>query len=107
LDRKTKQMLTVHAQHHPKAGIDRSYVPRKQGGRGQMHLEEAYAILVMKLMEYVDSKEDPLTQIISTHQDNKLNSWKPRERNTTRKKTNKGHRSKEDKINKERKKMHS
>jgi len=53
LDRKT-------AQHHPKARIDRSYVPRKQGGRGQMHLEEAYVTEVMKLMEYVESKEDPL-----------------------------------------------
>jgi hypothetical protein len=67
-------MLTVHAQHHPKAGIDRSYVPRKQGEKGQMHLEEAYVSEVMKLMEYVYSKEDPLIQIIRTHQHNKLNN---------------------------------
>jgi hypothetical protein len=29
LDRKTRRMLTVHGQHHPKADIDRLYIPRK------------------------------------------------------------------------------
>jgi hypothetical protein len=32
LDRKTRKMLTIHGQHHPRADIDRSYVPRKDGG---------------------------------------------------------------------------
>ena len=67
-------MLTVHAQHLPKAGIDRSYVPRKQGGRGQIRLEEADIVEVTKLMKYVDSEEDLLIQIIRTHQHNKLNN---------------------------------
>jgi hypothetical protein len=44
------------------------YVPRKQGGSGLMHLEEAYIIEITKLMEYVDSTEDPLIQIVRTHQ---------------------------------------
>jgi hypothetical protein len=43
LDRKTRKLLTTHGQHHPKADIDCLYVPRKQGGRSLMHLEEAYA----------------------------------------------------------------
>jgi hypothetical protein len=67
-------MLTVHAQHLPKISIDRSYVPRKQGGRGWMRLEEAYVVEVTKLMEYIDSKEDRLTQIVRTHQLKKLNN---------------------------------
>ena len=33
LDRKTRKLLTIHGQHHPKADVDRLYVPRKQGGR--------------------------------------------------------------------------
>jgi hypothetical protein len=33
LDRKTRKMLTIHGQHHPKADIDRLYIPRKYGGR--------------------------------------------------------------------------
>jgi hypothetical protein len=32
-----------------------------------MHLEEAYLAEVTKLVEYVDSKEDPLMQIITKH----------------------------------------
>ena len=29
LDRKTRKLLTIHGQHHPKADVDRLYVPRK------------------------------------------------------------------------------
>jgi predicted short-subunit dehydrogenase-like oxidoreductase (DUF2520 family) len=36
LDRKTRKLLTIHGQHHPKADVDRLHVPRKQGGRGLM-----------------------------------------------------------------------
>ena len=38
LDRKTRKLLTNHGQHHPKADVDRLYVPRKQGGRGLIQL---------------------------------------------------------------------
>ena len=35
-----------------------------------MQLEEAYAVEITKLVEYVESKEDPLIQIVRTHQHN-------------------------------------
>ena len=60
LNRKKRKLLTIHGQHHPKADVDRLYVPRKQGGRGLMQLEAAHAVEITKLMEYVDRKEDPL-----------------------------------------------
>jgi hypothetical protein len=47
--------------------------PREQGGRGFMQLEEHYVVEITKLMEYVDSKEDPLIQMFKTHQ-NSINS---------------------------------
>jgi hypothetical protein len=72
-DRQTRKLLTIHGQHHPKEDVDHLYVPRKQGGRGLMQLEEAYKIEITKLMEYVESTEDPLTQIVRTHQ-NSTNS---------------------------------
>jgi hypothetical protein len=43
LERKTRKLLTVHGQHHPKADVGRLYVPRKQEGKGMMQSEEAYA----------------------------------------------------------------
>ena len=56
--------------HHPKANVDRLYVPRKQGGRGLMQLEAAHAVEITKLAEYVDRKEDPQIQVDRTHQHN-------------------------------------
>jgi hypothetical protein len=44
-----------------KADVYHWYVTRKQGGRGLMQLEGAYAVEIIKLVEYVDRKEDPLT----------------------------------------------
>ena len=70
LDPKTRKLLTIHGQHHPKAIADRLYVPRKQGGRGLMQLEAAHAVEITKLVEYVDRKEDPLIQVVRTHQHN-------------------------------------
>ena len=70
LDRKTRELLTIHGEHHTKADVDRLPVPRKQGGRGLVQLEEAYAVEITKLVEYVDSKEDPLIRIVRTHQNN-------------------------------------
>jgi hypothetical protein len=62
LDRKTRKMLTIHGQHHPKAYID--------GGRGLMQIEGDYITEVIKLKEYVEHTEDPLMQIVRTHQHN-------------------------------------
>jgi hypothetical protein len=67
LDRKTRKMLTMHGQHHPKADIDHFYVPRKDRGRGLMQIEEAYITEVIKFEEYVEHTEDPLMQIVRTH----------------------------------------
>ena len=69
LDRKTRKLLTIHGQHHPKADVERLNVPRKQGGRGLMQLE-AQAVEITKLVEYVDRKGDPVIQVVRTHQHN-------------------------------------
>jgi len=44
LDRKTRNLLIIHGQHHPKADVDCLYVPRKHGGRGLMQLEAAHVV---------------------------------------------------------------
>jgi hypothetical protein len=65
VDRKTREMLTIHGRHHPRVGIDRLYVPRKEGGRGLMQVEGAYIAETLNLVEYVESKEDPLIQTVT------------------------------------------
>jgi len=54
----------------PKTDVDHLYVPRKQGGRGLMQLKAAHAVEIKKLAEYVDRMEDPLIQVVRTHQHN-------------------------------------
>jgi hypothetical protein len=44
-------IITIHGQHHPKANVDRLYVPRNQGGRGLMKLEAAHAVEITNLAE--------------------------------------------------------
>jgi hypothetical protein len=63
-------MLTIHGQHHLRADIDLLIVPRKEGGRGLMQVEGAYIAETVNSVEYVESKEDPLIQIVRTHQYN-------------------------------------
>jgi hypothetical protein len=70
LDRKTRKLLTILGQHHPKSDVDGLYVPRKQGGRGLMQLEVAHAVEITKLVEYIERKKDPLIQVVRTHQHN-------------------------------------
>ena len=63
LERKTRKLLTIHEQHHPKADVDRLDVSRKQGGRGLMQLEAAHAVEITKLVEYVLSEQTNITPI--------------------------------------------
>jgi hypothetical protein len=65
-----KKMLKIHGQHHPKADTDCLYVPRKERGRGLIQVEEAYIAETLNLVEYIENKEDPLIQILRTHQHN-------------------------------------
>jgi hypothetical protein len=61
---KTRKLLTIYGKHHPKADVDRLYVPRKERRRGLMQLEATHAVEMTKLVEYIDSKENPLTEIV-------------------------------------------
>jgi hypothetical protein len=64
-------MLTTHGQHHPRAGNNNLFVPRKKkDGRGLMQIERAYTAQTIKMDQYVECKEDPLMQIVRTHQRN-------------------------------------
>jgi len=60
MDRKTIKILTMYKTHHPKAGTDRLYVKRKEGGRGLVQIEAAYKAEIINIAEYhnINYKED-------------------------------------------------
>ena len=70
LDSKMRQLLSIHGHHYPKADADCLYFPRKQVGRGLMRLEETYILEITKMLERIDSKENPPIQIFRMHQHN-------------------------------------
>ena len=44
LNRKTRKLLTMHKGLHPKSEVDRLYVSKKEGGRGQVSCGSAIRI---------------------------------------------------------------
>ena len=40
IDRKTRKLFTIYGALHPKSDVDRLYVPRKEGGRGLISIED-------------------------------------------------------------------
>ena len=40
MDRKTRKLMTMNDALHPRADVDRLYVPREEGGRGMKSVEE-------------------------------------------------------------------
>jgi hypothetical protein len=61
-----------------------------------MQLEAAHAIEITKLAEYVDRKEDPLIQVVRTHQLCSVkDSQMPQDRSTRKMKESKAKKTKE------------
>jgi len=63
LDRKPRKFLTMAKMHHPKADVDRLYIPRKAGGRGLVQLEITYKTTTIGLNTYLNSKDDYLSEL--------------------------------------------
>ena len=69
LDRKTRKLLTMERMHHPRADVDRMYLPRNKSGRGLIQLEIAYKTATIGLDAYLNAaKNDPLLVIAKEHE---------------------------------------
>ena len=47
---------------HPKSGVDRLYIPRKEGGRGLISFEDCVELALRGLEVYVQESEERLIQ---------------------------------------------
>ena len=92
LDRQTRKLMTMHNALHPKSNVDRLYLPRKDGGRGLLGVEDTVNIAKVSLKRYVNnSTERLLSSLRITEDDEFIESEadvKKRKR-TERKKTGK------------------
>ncbi|KAI5748311.1 hypothetical protein M8J77_024164 [Diaphorina citri] len=56
MDRQTRKLLTMYGALHPRADVDRLYIPRKEGGRGLLGIEASYIIATEGLKNYLKLK---------------------------------------------------
>ena len=58
IDRDTRKMMNMYRALHPRDSVARLYLPRKEGGRGLVAIEDCVQLAILGLENYVqDSKE--------------------------------------------------
>ena len=65
LDTKTRKLLTIHRMHHPKADVNRIYLP-KRNWRKRPDLRTAYESTTIGLETYLRNTDDAVLQFSST-----------------------------------------
>ena len=55
-------MLTIYGALHHKSNVDRSYIPRKEGGRDLISIENCIELAIRGLEEYVHGSKERLIQ---------------------------------------------
>ena len=77
LDTLTRKQMTMHGSLHPRADIDRLYLPRKSGGRGLLSVEDTIDKEENSLAHYVNCTKEPILKLTKEITLNK--STKPKE----------------------------
>ena len=62
IGRKTRKLFIISGALHPKSDVDRLYIPRKEGGRGLISIENCVELAIRGLQVYVDRSEQILIQ---------------------------------------------
>ena len=59
---KTRKLFTIYRALHPKSDVDRLYIPRKEGGRGLISIEDCVELAIRGLQVYVHGSEERFVQ---------------------------------------------
>ena len=54
MDQRTRKLMTMHKALHPRDGVDRRYVSRKEGGRGLASIEDSVDALIQRLKDNIE-----------------------------------------------------
>lgn len=71
IDTKTRKLLNMHKMLHPKADVERLYIPRKDGGRGLIEVETAFKIATIGLDHYRKNKDGQYPKQVLEHDTSK------------------------------------
>lgn len=61
----------MHNSHHPRAEIQRLYIPTCEGGRGLMEVDNTYKREIISLYKYLTKKTEKFYQVINFNQNQK------------------------------------
>ena len=78
---RTRKLMTLHKAFHPIDDVDRLYVPRKEGGRGLVSIEDSVDASIQRLEDYIEKHERGLFTAIR----NDTHNTKDERMTTTRK----------------------
>ena len=62
IDRKTRKLFTIYGTLHPKSDVDRLYIPRKEGRRGLISIEDCAELATRGMEVYAHGSEERLIQ---------------------------------------------
>ena len=62
IDRKARVFFTICRALHPKSDVEKLYIPRKEGGRGLISIEDCVELAITGLEVYVHRSEKRLIQ---------------------------------------------
>ena len=62
MDRMTRKTMTMNGALHPRDSVCRLYLPRKQGGRGLIGVEDCVELAILGLKNYVNESQDKLIE---------------------------------------------
>ena len=62
IDRKSRKIMTMNKELHPRSDVARIYLPRKKGGRGLISCESCVRREENSLSWYVRNSEEAVTQ---------------------------------------------
>ena len=72
MDQRTRKVMTMHKALHPRDGVDRLYVPRKEGGRGLASIEDSVDASIQRLEDYIEKHERGLITAIRDNTETRL-----------------------------------
>ena len=68
MDTKARKLMTANRMHHPKAYIDRIYLPQKLGSRGLIQLDMSYKTTTTGLDTYIQNNFDWMIQLVNQYE---------------------------------------
>ena len=62
MDRKTRKLITIYVGLHPRSCVDRLYIPRMDGGRGLVSVEDCVEEEKCNLAKYATHSKEALVK---------------------------------------------